>query len=313
MKQMKIGRSDMVVAPVGVGTMAWSKSPRWGYGEVLGTEDVREAFRVSAAAGLTFFDTAEIYGRGQSERILGRLLDSGIDQHYVATKYAPMPWHFSATAVKKAIDNSLQRLGLDHIDLYQIHFPMSWAKIESLMDALADVVEAGKIRYVGVSNYSTNKMLRADAALAKRGIPLVSNQVEYSLIKRQPESNGLLVACREANICLIAYSPLGRGILTGKYRPGSGPADLRRFYGQFRGKNLASIMPLVNALEEIGQAHDGKTPAQVAINWLARQPVVLPIPGAKNEIQARDNAAAITFELSEEEVKWLDRLSANFL
>ena len=313
MKQMQIGRSDMVVAPMGVGTMTWSKSPRWGYGAALGMEDVLEAFQVSIAAGLNFFDTAEIYGRGQSERILGRLLIGGLDENYVATKYAPMPWHFSASAVKKSIDYSLQRLGLKKIDLYQIHYPWSWPKIESLMDALADAVEAGKIRNVGVSNYSTDQMQRADAALARRGIPLVSNQVEYSLIKRKPESNGLLSACREANICLIAYSPLGRGVLTGKYRPGSGPADPRRFYGQFRGKNLASIMPLVDALKEIGEVHDGKTPAQVAINWLARQPGVFPIPGAKNEIQAQENAAAITFELSEEQTERLDRLSANFL
>lgn len=310
---MRIGLSDMVVKPLGVGAMAWSKSPRWGYGADLGAKDVRVAFQVSLEAGLTFFDTAEIYGRGQSERILGRLANNHTDGIYIATKYAPMPWHFTASAIKKALNNSLQRLGREQIDLYQIHFPMSWAKIESLMDVLADAVEAGKIRYVGVSNYSSDQMRRANDALGKHGLPLVSNQVEYSLIKRGPESDGLLAACQEMDICLMAYSPLGRGVLTGKYGPGKGPSDLRRFYGQFRGKYLASVMPLVEALEEIGENHGDKTAAQVALNWLARKPGVFPIPGAKNETQARENAAAICWNLDQEEVERLDNLSAIFL
>lgn len=279
----------------------------------MDTEDVREAFRVSLEAGLTFFDTAEIYGRGQSEQILGRLLNGNSGTYYVATKYAPMPWHFNTYGIKRAIDNSLKCLDLKQIDLYQIHFPMSWSKIELLMDALADAVDEGKIRYVGVSNYSLPQMIRAHQALVKRDIALVSNQVEYSLINRQPESSGLLDACRDLNICLIAYSPLGRGVLTGKYQPGSNPRDFRRFYGQFRGQKLASIMPLVQALKEIGREHGDKTPSQVALNWLARQPAVFPIPGAKNEAQARENAASINWELSQGAVELLNQLSEDFL
>lgn len=303
----------MVVAPLGVGTMAWSKSPRWGYGNSLDTDDVREAFRVSLEAGLTFFDTAEIYGRGQSERILGSLLNGISQPYFVASKYAPMPWRFTTSAIKRALDNSLKRLNLERIDLYQIHFPIGWSRIESLMNVLADAVEEGKIRYIGVSNYSLQQMQRAHQALAKRDIALVSNQVEYSLINRQPESSGLLDACRDLNICLIAYSPLGRGVLTGKYEPGNKPGDFRRFYGQFRGKKLASIMPLVEALKEIGREHGDKTPSQVALNWLARQPAVFPIPGAKNEKQARENTSSINWELSQSAVERLNKLSESFL
>jgi aryl-alcohol dehydrogenase-like predicted oxidoreductase len=180
------------------------------------------------------------------------------------------------------------------------------------MDALADAVEAGLTRYIGVSNYNLEQMRRAHAALAKRGIPLVSNQVEYSLVQQSPRINGLLEACQEMDITLIAYSPLGRGALTGKYRPGRAPQDARRYYGQFKQDKLEQLAPLLDAMDEIGQAHGGKSVAQVALNWLARQPNVFPIPGAKNARQAQDNAAAIDWRMSDEEAQRLDERSAPF-
>ena len=311
MGQIRIGNSDMVVSRMGVGTMAWSKSKRWGYGADLGRKDVEAAFKVSVSNGPVLFDSAEIYGFGQSERILGKLIQGNHEPFYVATKYAPMPWRFNRRSVIKAIDKSLDRLGVNQIDLYQVHFPRGWLKIEVLMNALADAVEAGKIRHIGVSNYSADKMNRAQSALADRGLSLVSNQVEYSLINREVEFNNVLERCRELGVTLIAYSPLGRGVLSGKYSPGKSTQDMRRYYAQFKDKKLATFQPLINALRAIGQAHEDKSPAQVSLNWLARQPGILPIPGAKDEQQAADNAAAINWQMSDEEASCLSQISAS--
>jgi len=284
----------------------------WGYGSKLGVEEAGKAFHASLEAGIDFFDTAEIYGFGQSERVLGELVNAAGRRIYVATKYAPMPWRFTRGQVRRALEKSLERLGLEQVDLYQVHFPGGWIKIETLMDALADAVEAGLTRTIGVSNYNLEQMRRAHAALEKRGLPLTSNQVEYSLIQQSPRTSGLLEACQEMDITLIAYSPLGRGALTGKYRPGKAPQDARRFYGQFKQDQLEKLGPLLEAMDEIGREHGDKSEAQVALNWLVRQPNVFSIPGAKNASQAQDNAAAIDWMMSDEEARRLDDISAPF-
>jgi aryl-alcohol dehydrogenase-like predicted oxidoreductase len=180
------------------------------------------------------------------------------------------------------------------------------------MQGLADAVEAGLTRYVGVSNFSAAQMREAHAVLAGRGVPLVSNQVEYSLVKRTPEVDGVLDACRELDVTLIAYSPLGRGVLSGKYHPGAGPSDMRRRMRIFREEQLAQLMPLIDAMREIGSAHGGRSPAQVALNWVARQDNVFAIPGAKNASQAQDNAAAASWTMSDDDAARLDDLSKAF-
>jgi aryl-alcohol dehydrogenase-like predicted oxidoreductase len=154
-------------------------------------------------------------------------------------------------------------------------------------------------------------MRAAHAALAKRGIPLASNQVEYSLLHRQPETNGVLLACRELGVTLIAYQPLAGGALTGKYLGDARPKGLRRFMPYFRGKGLQVGEQVVRMLGEIGE-HYGKTPTQVALRWLIEQGDVIPIPGAKNEHQAADNAEALTFCLSPEEMDNLDRAATTW-
>ena len=171
---------------------------------------------------------------------------------------------------------------------------------------MADAVEAGKVRAVGVSNYSAEQMRVAHAALAKRGIPLASNQVEYSLLHRQPETNGVLDACRELGVTLIAYSPLAMGALTGKYSPSVKAGGLRRFLPGFNNKAMEAVQPVVELLREIGDRR-GNTPSQVALRWLMENPSVLPIPGAKNSKQAVSNAGALSFSLAAAEV---DALSA---
>ena len=311
MEQMRLGNSDIWLVPMGVGTMAWSNSKLWGYGDRLNREDVQAAFATNLAAGLTLFDTAEIYGSGQSERVLGELVREHTTPVLTATKYAPYPWRFGPGALTRALDRSLQRLGLERVDLYQVHFPGGFVSIEKLMNALADALDAGKVRAVGVSNYSAEQMRKADAVLKQRGHSLASNQVEYSLVQRSPEVDGVLDACRDLNVTLIAYSPLGRGVLTGKYRPGSSASDARRFFAQFKDKTLETLLPLLEALREVGETYSKKS-SQVALNWLARQSHVIPIPGAKNEEQARENAEAIGWEMSEAEAERLDQLSRSF-
>jgi aryl-alcohol dehydrogenase-like predicted oxidoreductase len=308
--ELTIGLADELnVAPLGVGAWAWGTTRLWGYGKEYNRIDVGRAFRASMAEGVTLVDTAEMYGNGASERIIGEILrEGGFDgMPLIATKFAPLPYRFSAKSLLNAVDRSLKRLGLETIDLYQIHFPNPVFKINSLMDALAETVKAGKVRRVGVSNYSADQMQRAHDRLASHGVSLASNQVEYSLLQRAPETNGVLEACRDLGVTLIAYSPIAQGLLTGKYAPaGDRPVGIVRRMGRaFGEQNLKKIEPVINLLREIGEAHD-KQPAQVALNWLIRQRSTFPIPGAKNERQARQNAGALGWEMTGEEAEKLE-------
>ena len=309
--RIRLGRSDLEVPRLGVGVMTWgspSGRSRWGpaklaYGGPSGPEEEQRAFAASLSAGVDLFDTAAMYSGGASERRLGELADG--KSVVIATKFPP-GWLASTEALPDALDQSLGRLRRSSIDLYQHHFPSRRVSIPSLMRFMADAVEAGKVRAIGVSNYSAAQLRIAHAALAERGIPLASNQVEYSLLHRAPEVNGVLEACRELGITLIAYQPLAQGVLTGKYRPGDRPKGIRRFGRYFRGDGLKRAQPVVALLREIGDRYS-KTPAQVALRWLMEREGVLPIPGAKNGRQAAGNAEALSFSLVAAEIQALDR------
>jgi len=223
----------------------------------------------------------------------------------IATKF-PGGFSFKTEDLPKELDGNLARLGRDSIDLYQHHFPAKGVSTPRLMDLLADALDAGKIKAIGVSNYSAEQMREAHAALAKRGIPLASNQVEYSLLHRQPEVNGILDACRELGITLIAYSPLAGGALTGKYSATKKASGLRRFLPNFSKKAMEAVQPVIALLRQIGERYS-KTPSQVALRWLIENPIVLPIPGAKNGQQAMENAGALSFALTPEEVDALSQ------
>jgi aryl-alcohol dehydrogenase-like predicted oxidoreductase len=308
-RELTIGlANELNIAPLGVGAWAWGTTRLWGYGKEYNRSDVGRAFRASMAEGVTLFDTAEMYGSGASERIIGEMLREGAFEGtpVIATKFAPLPYRLSARSLLKAVDKSLERLGIETIDLYQIHFPNPIFKINGLMDALAEAVKAGKVRRVGVSNYGADQMKRAHDRLASHGVSLASNQVEYSLLQRAPETNGVLEACRDLGVTLIAYSPIAKGLLTGKYGPGGDrPSGLVRRMGRaFGEQNLKKIEPVLNLLREIGEAHN-KQPAQVALNWLITQRSTFPIPGAKNELQARLNAGALGWEMTGEEAEKL--------
>jgi aryl-alcohol dehydrogenase-like predicted oxidoreductase len=224
----------------------------------------------------------------------------------IATKY-PSGFSFRVEDFPKELEASLARLGRDSIDLYQHHYPNARLSIPKLMELVADAVEAGKVKSVGVSNYSVEQMREAHAALARRGVPLASNQVEYSLLHRRPETNGVLDACRALGITLIAYTPLAGGLLTGKYSSQNRPGGFfRRILPQYSRKALDAVQPVIKLLREIGERYS-KTPSQVALRWLMENPVVLPIAGAKNGKQAEENAGALSFSLTTEEVEVLSQ------
>jgi aryl-alcohol dehydrogenase-like predicted oxidoreductase len=290
---------------MGVGAWAWGDRIVWNYGRSHTDEDIRAAFKTSVDLGVRFVDTAEVYGQGLSEQFLGRFLKECEHPVLVATKFMPFPWRLNRNSLLNALKQSLERLQLEAVDLYQIHMPFAPVPIETWMQALAEAVKRGWTRTVGVSNYKQSQMLRSYSALARHGIPLASNQVRYNLMDRAVEKNGMLARCNELGVRLIAYSPLKMGLLTGKYSPENLPPGVR---GQRGAELLTRMQPLLKLLTEIGQDLGGKTPSQVALNWVICKGA-LPIPGAKNAQQAEQNAGALGWRLTPEQMDGLDEAS----
>jgi aryl-alcohol dehydrogenase-like predicted oxidoreductase len=293
---------------IGLGAWAWGDRMVWNYGKGYTDVDIEAGFRISLENGVNFVDTAEVYGNGRSERLLGQFIKRSETPVIVATKFFPMPWRWTKASVTRALRHSLERLGLERVDLYQIHFPSPLVPIETYVEGLASAHKLGLTRAVGVSNYNKTQMQRAYTVLAKYDIPLASNQVEYHLLNRSAEKTGLLARCQELGVRLIAYSPLGMGLLTGKYSPENPPPGMR--YGKYASM-LKDLPPLTRLLTDIGQDLGGKTAAQVALNWCICKGT-LPIPGAKNVRQAEMNAGAAGWRLSEDHVKALDHASDPF-
>jgi aryl-alcohol dehydrogenase-like predicted oxidoreductase len=291
---------------VGVGTWSWGDRMYWGYRQGYAEPDIRAAFDVSLQTGLNFFDTAEIYGQGKSEKYLGEFIKSSQQPVKVATKYMPYPWRLTARALSHALKASLGRLGLSKVDLYQIHWPLPPIRIETWMGAMAEACQAGLIDNIGVSNFDRSQTQRASEALQREGLRLASNQVEYHLLNRKIESDGLLRLCQEMGVKVIAYSPLGQGILTGKYTPENPPRGFRA--RKYNRAYLEQVKPLILVLKKIGSDHGGKSAGQVALNWCICKGT-LPIPGAKTAQQAEQNAGAAGWRLNDAEVVLLDETS----
>jgi len=303
--------SDVRIPLLGVGTWAWGDRATWGMGGYdadLTRESIRAAWETSVDAGVTLFDTAEVYGRGESERIIGSLLaaDPGrAASVVVATKFMPAPQKLNVrAALMKSLRASVARLGVDRVGLYQIHGPISLRSHAALADALADAHGAGLVQAVGVSNYSADETRAVAAQLAARGLRLATNQIEFSLLRRSPETGGLLATCAELGVVPLAYSPLGQGRLTGKYSAAHPPPGKRTFSRH----PMARVDAIVAELRRIGEARGDKTPGQVALNWVTAKGAV-PIPGAKNRAQALENAGAVGWHLDGDDLERLDRVA----
>lgn len=296
-------------APLGVGTWAWGDSDVWGMGSYdssLTEATIAQAWEASIDAGVTFFDTAEMYGSGESERIIGRLLAATGDTSglTIATKWFPAPWKLNAiSSMRAAAQASLDRLGVERLDLYQVHGPTSLRGHSVIAEGLASLVHDGLVSAVGVSNYSLREMTSIQAELARRGVALASNQIEVSLIRNRPITSGFVERCNELGVVVLAYSPIGQGRLTGKYSADNPPPGKRGFSDH----PMTLVDDVVAVVRRIADAHD-RTPSQVALRWLIQHGTV-PIPGAKNASQATQNAAALGWELSADDMTALDAAS----
>lgn len=289
---------------IGLGAWQWGDKIIWGYGQAYNDKDIREAFDVSLNLGVRFIDTAEIYGSGRSERLLGNFLKENQQPVLIATKFFPWPWRLTKGFLPRALKGSLERIGVEAVDLYQVHWPSPLMTPEIAMEGMIECVLQGLTRTVGVSNFWKNRMIRAYSTLAQHGIPLASNQLPFSLLNRTAEKTGTLARCKELGIRLIAYSPLEQGLLTGKYSPENPPAGVR---ANQHAELIKKLPPVIKVLQEIGQTH-GKTISQVALNWVICKGA-LPIPGAKNAKQAEENAGGAGWRMTDDEVAKLDEVT----
>ena len=277
------------VSRIGLGTWQFG-SREWGYGDGYAAGAARDIVQRARALGVTLFDTAEIYGFGKSERILGEALGDERADVVVASKVMPVA-PFPAI-VKQRERASAQRLGLDRIPLYQVHQPNPVVPDSVIMPGMRDLLDSGAIGAVGVSNYSLERWKKADAAL---GRPVISNQVHFSLAHPQALKDLVPFAERENRI-VIAYSPLAQGLLGGKYGVDNRPGGIRALNLLFSTENLRRIEPLLQTLRDVAAEVDAK-PAQVALAWLINLPGVVAIPGASSVEQLEFNVAAADIEL----------------
>jgi aryl-alcohol dehydrogenase-like predicted oxidoreductase len=297
-ERITLGKSDLRISPLGMGTNAWGFNRK-------GDPEKQSVFDAAVDAGINFIDTAEIYSLGGSELTVGMALQKPHADVIIATKFFPYPWRLTRSRLTAALRASLKRLGLPKVDLYIMHFPVPPVPLTTWVEALADAYEAGLTRAVGISNCNAAQTSWAHDILRRRGMPLASNQVEFSLLKRTAERNELLETCKELGVTLVGYRPLGYGILTGKYKLEDLPARLHM--RTVTPEDLQKATPTIELLQEFGRKYD-KTPSQVALNWVMCKGVV-PIPGAKNPKQAAENAGAMGWRLDAAEVEALDKAS----
>jgi aryl-alcohol dehydrogenase-like predicted oxidoreductase len=310
MKLRMLGSSDLQVSPIGLGCWQFSKGNGFigRFWPVLKDENIKEIVQASLAGGINWCDTAEVYGWGTSETALTSALDSLGKDALIATKWWPA--FRTARSIPRVVEEQLRRLR--HIDLYQVHQPFGFSSVEKEMDAMAQLVEKNKIRFIGVSNFSADRMRRADVQLRSFGLRLISNQVLYNLLDRDVESNGVLEVAKELGVSIIAYSPLKQGILTGRFHDDPGAvqrlAGFRKHLPAFKPKRLERTRPLIYVLKEIAQKHN-VVPAQISLAWVIIDDAVVAIPGASSSTQALKNTASMEIKLSDDEIQMLDEMS----
>ncbi|ODS32717.1 MAG: oxidoreductase [Candidatus Scalindua rubra] len=299
-----LGKSDLNVSVIGYGAWGIGGEPFWKTeGEENSIRSIEKAFDL----GINFYDTAPVYGFGYSEELLGKVLHSKRKEVIIATKCG-LRWEneeikaiekkATKESISEEIDLSLQRLRTEYIDLYQVHWPDENTPIEETMDTLLRIQKAGKVRYIGISNYSVEQMKES----LKYG-QIVSLQPMYSMLERDIEKE-ILPFCIENNIGIICYSPLASGVLTGKYDENTRFEDWRGqdIIGHFTGDEFVSHIKKVKEITKIAQKH-GKTTAQLAINWLLRQKgVTTVLVGVKNPDQVKQNIGAVGWDISDDDL-----------
>ena len=304
MRYLSIG-ADTRISRIGLGTWQFG-SREWGYGESYAGQEARAIVRRALELGVNLFDTAEIYGFGRSERILGEALREDRDSAFIATKILPvLP---VAPVVEQRAVASANRLGVRRLDLYQVHQPNPVVRDGTIMRGMRALQRVGLVGEVGVSNYSLDRWRVAEQALGSR---VLSNQVCYSLVARAPERD-LLPFAESTDHVVIAYSPLAQGLLSGRYHRDSRPANRVRAGGAlFVPENLDRAGELIASLQEVADAH-GATAAQIALAWVIRRPAVVAIPGASSVEQLESNVAAADIQLTDDQYQALSAASDRF-
>ncbi len=310
MQTRELGRGKLKVSALGLGCMGMSEF----YGPRDDAESLATIDRYLDLGG-NFLDTADMYGPYENEKLVGRAIAGKRDRVVVATKFGivrdpndPTRRGFCGRPdyVKRSCDGSLQRLGVDVIDLYYLHRVDPATPIEETVGAMAELVAAGKIRHIGLSEASAETLRRA-----AKVHPITALQSEYSLWSREPEDDGVLAACRELGIGFVAYSPLGRGFLTGRFRSVDDlPADdFRRHQPRFQGENVAKNVELVHEIERLARKRS-VTPSQLALAWvLSRGDDIVPIPGTKKRAYLEENMAAAAIRLDADERARIDAIA----
>ncbi len=303
MRYVEVG--GVRLSAIGVGTWQFG-SREWGYGEGYASGEAGRIVGRALDLGVNLLDTAEIYGFGRSERIVGRAIEGRREEAFVATKILPV-LPVGPVAERRA-RGSARRLGIEVIDLYQIHQPNPLVPMSTQMAAMRRLLTAGLVRHVGVSNYSLSRWQAAERAL---GTPVLSNQVRLSLVDRRP-LRALVPWAAEHDRLVIAYSPLAQGLLSGRYGVGNAPTrGVRAMNPLFLPENLERAAPLLRSLAAIAARH-GATAAQVALAWVIRRPNVVAIPGASSVSQLEHNVEAADLDLSDEEDRELSTTAAAF-
>ena len=310
----RLGKTDILVTPIGLGVMQFSGGSggfRFMFDDIPQV-DKNQIIAGALDGGINWFDTAEMYGRGRSEHALATGLSAAGRQDedvIVCTKWFPILR--TAANIGKTIDVRLRHLNGYSIDHYIVHQPWGFSSPEREMNAMADLLEAGKIRSIGVSNFNVERMHRAHKALAARGMKLATNQVQYSLLDRGIEHNGLLEAAKELGVSIVAWGPLASGLLSGKFHKDPRVLERTPIGRRMRLRDqIDRTRPLIEALDAISKQYEA-TIAQVALNWLVHfsGETVLAIPGASKVHQAQEAAGAMRFRLSETDMATLDEVS----
>ena len=317
MEKRRLGQTGIEITPIGLGCWQFGQGGNFvaRFWSVLDQGAITETVAAALKGGISWFDTAEVYGAGKSEKALAAALSKlsvKPGAAVVATKWFPL--FRSARSIRSTIDARVECLRPYPIDLHQIHQPFSYSPIKQQMMQMADLLKGGMIKAIGVSNFSARQMEEAHSALAAQGIPLASNQIRYNLLDRRIETNGTLEAAKRLGITLIAYSPLAQGILTGRFHDDPASAQkvprLRRMSGVYSPQSLQRTRPLIDEMRLIARAH-GTTVSQVALAWTItfNDSVIVAIPGASRPSQAEQNASSMAIRLTDKELARMDELS----